>query len=137
MNAPLPPRPANSLADSPWFWLCVFSAAALVALTAIGPKYLRRQARLENRFEHRVDAWRARDQAGSTEFEPEVRPGESNQLAPESIRSTLAPLGVVLCAVALWSSYRLLRDRQSTRVSGSGSTPAQPIVHHDQGANRV
>src|SRR5690349_1175492 len=35
------------LTDSPWFWLMVFCATAMVAVTVIGPKYAVRMARKE------------------------------------------------------------------------------------------
>jgi hypothetical protein len=46
-------RPAT---DSPWFWVCMFATAALVALAAIGPKYTLRQAQIEREFQGRQRA---------------------------------------------------------------------------------
>jgi hypothetical protein len=41
------------LTDSPWFWVCVFSAMALAGTIAIAPKYEARQRQIELRFEAR------------------------------------------------------------------------------------
>ena len=38
------------LTDSPWFWLYIFSTAALIALVVAQPKYRPRQTQLERRF---------------------------------------------------------------------------------------
>lgn len=58
MNS-ITPRHGESrppLSDSPWFWLALFSGMACLALVAIDPKFTRRQARIEHRFENRVRA---------------------------------------------------------------------------------
>lgn len=44
-----------SLTDSPWFWVELFSYAALLGLLAIGGKYQRREARLEQRYAARQE----------------------------------------------------------------------------------
>ncbi len=50
----LPPiEPARSITDSPWFWVILFGAAALVGLVAIAPKHAQRQARLERKNDTR------------------------------------------------------------------------------------
>jgi hypothetical protein len=46
----------SPLADSPWFWLAVFSGMGLVALLAIGAKYDRRQVEIELEFQGRERA---------------------------------------------------------------------------------
>ena len=43
-------KEARSIADSPWFWGYLFSAAALVALALASPKYSSRQRQLERQF---------------------------------------------------------------------------------------
>jgi len=43
---PLSTTPA-SITENPWFWLMLFSAAAMLAVTLIAPKYAARQARAQ------------------------------------------------------------------------------------------
>ena len=44
------PKP---LSESIWFWIVCFSAAGLLALTAISPKYAQRQAQIERQYQAR------------------------------------------------------------------------------------
>ena len=56
MNEPPRNRPAERLpplTDSPWFWLVLFGGMGLMALVAVGPKYGRRQAPIERKFQAR------------------------------------------------------------------------------------
>jgi hypothetical protein len=43
----------SNVTESPWFWLMLFSAAALVGVTTIAPKYAVREARRERMAEAR------------------------------------------------------------------------------------
>jgi hypothetical protein len=45
--------PSRSFTDSPWFWVYLFSTAALIALALIGPKFGSRQAQIEREFQGR------------------------------------------------------------------------------------
>jgi len=107
----------SKLADSPWFWAYVFSAAALIALVLAGPKYLPRQAQLERRF-------LARQMGGQT---VKGRGGQTIQPPNEDhLILTLGPL-FVICGTLLvvaWSRFWLTRWR--TR-----SAPSEP--HNDRG----
>jgi hypothetical protein len=88
--------------DSPWFWVFVFSASALVALTAIGPKHLRRQERLE-----RMADQRALQQTDADS--PAPSPELDGTTSIESLRwMSLVLLAVMfVSAVALWRHRRL------------------------------
>jgi hypothetical protein len=44
---------SSKVTESPWFWLMLFSAAALVGTTTIAPKYAVREARRERMAEAR------------------------------------------------------------------------------------
>ena len=46
------PRPAP-LTDSPWFWLLLFGSVGLVMLTAVEPKFAKRQERIERMHQSR------------------------------------------------------------------------------------
>jgi hypothetical protein len=44
------------MTDSPWFWVYLFTTAALIALALIGPKFAARQAQIEREFQGRQRA---------------------------------------------------------------------------------
>jgi hypothetical protein len=45
-----------AIADSPWFWLLIFSAFAVLALLAVNRKYSLRQGGIETKFQNRETA---------------------------------------------------------------------------------
>lgn len=51
----------SNVTESPWFWVMTFSAAALVGVTTIAPKYAVREARRERMAEARETIAVARD----------------------------------------------------------------------------
>jgi hypothetical protein len=110
-------NPQSPLTDSPWFWVLAFSAMALGALLAIGPKYGGRQARLERQYQAReriLDeragtsiAANGNDQAQTIEGQGQRRPFASadDTLIP------LWPLAVILALVMIGSGVMLVRGR--------------------------
>ena len=66
---------AFNLADSPWFWVGLFALTALVALSIIGPKYIRRQQRLDQQHQARERAFRQQ----ATQPSPPATAGQANQ----------------------------------------------------------
>ena len=44
-------QPPSEITDSPWFWVCVFSAMALAGTLALSPKYAERQREVELEYE--------------------------------------------------------------------------------------
>lgn len=79
----------RAVTDSAWFWVCLFAAAALIGLAAIGPKYARRQAQIEREFQGRQRA--AQNVQGQT---------PSGALStPEQTLITLRPLFYALAAM--------------------------------------
>ena len=69
---PAPPRPVT---DSPWFWVCLFAAAALIGLAAISSKYAKRQAQIEREFQGRQRA--AQNVQGQSPSVPLSTPDET------------------------------------------------------------
>lgn len=103
--------------DSPWFWICLFSCAAAVALVVIGPKFEKREAQLEKKLymrEHLAqnhsqdarEAQRARDgnQVDSTSAVDQAA-------GDEELLKTTGPLIWILVAVGLGSWVMFLRSR--------------------------
>ncbi len=102
-------------ADSPWFWLAVFSAAAWLALWGIGGKYARRQFRLEQKFAHRVQTWNTRDARSPTPVAAEL---PTVAVASPRPRSALAPLHWALAATLVVALWRLWLGARTAHGAG-------------------
>jgi hypothetical protein len=88
------------LTDSPWFWLLVFANAALIGLAAIGPKYNRRQAAVERRYEARQEvARRAQNQPAGEAAPAEMQAEEEMPLDDSAHIVPLGPLAVTLVLI--------------------------------------
>ncbi len=99
----MPSRPDHPL-ESPWFWLLVFSLMALVAVVLIGPKYMRRQARLEQKLEGRVRAQQPLE-TRPAEVQLGERGGGENDIV------TIAPLASFLGILAAVAWFQWTRER--------------------------
>jgi hypothetical protein len=108
--------PGPSVSESPWFWVMVFSLAALMGLATIGPKYAQRQAGVERRFEARQEAARreTRPQPDLSQADAEYLPAEQHLKVP------LWRLAAVLIAVSAISGAGLWRSQRKLRVRHSG-----------------
>jgi hypothetical protein len=83
----------RQLADSPWFWLSLFLAAALVALMVVSPKFAHRQERLERMNDTREQIAR---QSADAESRVDGHDMRAEAPRPGSPRSSLGPLGMVI-----------------------------------------
>ncbi len=101
----MPSRPDHPL-ESPWFWLLVFSLMALVAVVLIGPKYMRRQARLEQKLEGRVRAQQPLE-TRPAETQLGERGGGENDIV------TIAPLASFLGILVGVAWFQWTRERAS------------------------
>jgi hypothetical protein len=115
-----PSTPQPSATDSPWFWMMLFSAAGLVVLLVVWPKYSERQRRLELQYHARQEIARRR-----VEGEPQAREsGQEGQTAPPAtgeLLITLWPIALVLVALLVFSAVMFRRDRR--RALCGPSTP--------------
>lgn len=104
----MPPRSTSPRwVDSPWAWLLLFGAAAVLGLLTIAPKYNRREARLERAYQARE---RAAYGTGRTPDAVDVV-SEREPPAPRIVPwQTLAVvMVVVLCVIAgglVWHRLR-------------------------------
>ncbi len=103
--------------ESPWLWLVVFSLVALAAVLVIGPKWMRRQARLEQKLEGRVRAQQPIDVPAEA-FEPGERGGGENSLI------SVAPLAAFLCILAAVGWIQWTRERARWLVATRSRAPA-------------
>jgi hypothetical protein len=110
----------KSITDSPWFWLMAFSAAGLVLLTIIAPKYAQRQRRLEMQYYARQEITRRRVEGAPAAREPghegEAAPPEAGELI-----IPLWPLGTVLAALLAGSALMTWRTVHQTSATSDPS----------------
>jgi uncharacterized membrane protein YhaH (DUF805 family) len=83
-----------SMADSPWFWVCVFSMAATVALFVMDGKYGHRQGHIEDEYRFGTRTLQRPTLSGdklpsATSQSTDVTPGDRRTDADQS---NLAPL---------------------------------------------
>jgi hypothetical protein len=81
--------------DSPLFWLLLFGSAGLLMLTAVEPKYIKRQERIVRMQESRE---RARP-AGSEAVDDGQKAGRMTPLWQPTEQATLRPLMLFLACV--------------------------------------
>jgi hypothetical protein len=129
-------RDAKTITESPWFWATLFAAAALVGLTMVGPKYLERQSKLEQRFQARKQMYADRlagkgaaDEGGAErEAEGEGPAAEQTPTRPPAPRRpTLIPLAAIVLAILLagwWGVFHLRLKRAKEEKSGAAGAPS-------------
>ncbi len=96
-SAPVPP-----VTDSPWFWVMLFSLAALAGIATIGPKFEKREQAIETKF-HARERGLKREAA-----EPSAADGQAQLPHWEPI-FTVWPVMAVVAGVALLAFVQLLR----------------------------
>lgn len=104
-------RPA--LADSPWFWVMLFSGVGVALLLAASPKYAARQHRLEMQYYARETITRRQVEGTSEAREP----GQEGSAAPPAAGELIIPLWpllIVFTAVFASSATILWRTRRAT-----------------------
>jgi hypothetical protein len=118
-------NPQSPVTDSPWFWVLVFSLMALLALAVIGPKYGRRQAGMEVKYQARERI--AEDQAAGNNLVGDARSElatDRRELAsPEDTLVPLWPLAAILVVVALVSYVMLIRRGSAVQPASAGGSP--------------
>jgi hypothetical protein len=121
----VPSPPKKSVLDSPWYWLYVFSAAALAALFLAGPRYAQRQAQLERNYQARQRAVQHR--VGEAPSTPLSEPSRTH--------IPLWPLFGVLSVLLLIAWWKLGRRQPGGPLatepepSPHGVTPTPPPDH--------
>ena len=113
----------NPLAESIWFWIVCFSAAGLLALMAIGPKYARRQAQIERQYQARGQVHR--DVAQGRSLGEMADRDIVRYSTDDDTLIKLRPLQIALGTVFLIATVALVRQRLclgfTTTGAGQGS----------------
>jgi hypothetical protein len=107
-----PPTRRRSVLDSPWYWVYLFSAAALAALFLAGPRYAARQAQLERNYQSRQRAMQHR--VGETPSTP--LSSENQTTIP------LWPLFSLLSVLLLLAWWQLWRSKVARRATVARET---------------
>jgi hypothetical protein len=116
-------RQPSSATESPWFWVLIFSLAALAAIATIGPKFERREEAIETKFH-------ARERA--TGREAIERPADDvaqdgRHWQPIFTLGPIAGVVAVIAAVAMMNLVRLHRRRLEywRREADEGRSPQE------------
>ena len=107
----------GSLTDSPWYWLGLFGTAALVALVVIGPKFERRQQRLELQSDVRERIWRERVEEPAPDTAVEEKSDAGDDIAARRTRNVLWPVIAVVFLVTCLAWGKLYLDRTRQQAS--------------------
>ena|SRR5258708_22148722 len=131
-----------SMADSPWFWVCVFSMAATVALFVMDGKYGHRQGHIEDEYRfgtrtlqrpslsgdklpsvdsQSTDA-KAGDRQGDTVGSNLMPLGDGPQPATHELLISLAPLRFLAIAAMIvsWIALQWRRVQEARRRNAEG-----------------
>jgi hypothetical protein len=95
------------ITDSPWYWVYVFSAAGLIALAIMGPKFESRQMQIERKSQARQRA--AQQVAGEVPRTP-LSTGETLVIRLWPLYSVLG----LLLVFAVWNLWRARMRPQAT-----------------------
>lgn len=84
-----------SMADSPWFWVCIFSMAATVALFVMDGKYGHRQGHIEDEYRFGTRTLQKPSMSGDQLPPAGAQSSEAtaNDHRTDAAESNLAPLG--------------------------------------------
>ena len=116
-----------AITESPWFWVLAFSAMALIVLIVMGPKYGRRQANIEVKYQAReraaVEQTARNNPAASSRNNDSAAPRPYSQ--PGETLVPLWPLAVLLAVIALFAAFKLKRAGASlpSAASSENSSP--------------
>ncbi len=111
----MPPlgAPRSPLADSPWFWVYLFTTFALIVLVVMRPRVLERQAQIERKEQGRQ---RAVEQAAGQDPRTPLS-------TPENTRFGLSPLILILGGV--WIVAAIMVWRRFRRAPLAETTPSE------------
>lgn len=116
-------RPA--ITDSPWFWAVAFSAAGLVFLLVISPRYAARQRRLEMQYQAHQERYR-RQVEGEPAAQVEGQEGTAAPPAPDMLIIPLWPLVGLFAALLAFTIAMLRRERRAFIGPGGASASGEP-----------
>jgi hypothetical protein len=119
-------RDPTSATESPWFWVLIFSLAALAAIATIGPKFERREEAIETKFHARERA------VGREAIERPADDGaqEGPRWAPIFTLGPIAGVVALVAVVAMVNLVRLHRRRLEywRGAAQESKSPAPPDV---------
>jgi hypothetical protein len=93
------PGKLGKLSDSPWFWICTFASVAVLALFLIEPKYRRREAGLEGKYQMRLHLNRPAEDGA------EFRASEDLEKTPRPLVWILGSTVAVAWSALFWTRH--------------------------------
>jgi hypothetical protein len=131
----------ESVAESPWFWVMLFSLAGLAAVFTVGPKFDRREAGIEENFHARERALGREPFEKLTDDAAAGNKASTDAAAPTQSPPwkpifTLGPIAAILLAIAVVGMLNVLRIQRrrlealktENDVSGHAKPPAAPTT---------
>jgi hypothetical protein len=104
------------ITDSPWFYVLAFSSMALLALLVIGPKYGKRQSRLERNYQARERVTESGADGNKVEASgrKEEVAARRDYATPGNTLVPLWPLAIILAIITLFAGFMLQRAQRRT-----------------------
>jgi len=118
--------PSRHVAESPWFWVLVFTGSGFVFLALMQSRIAKRQAQIEQKYQNRRIAEEYRRTGRINPAQPE---DDALPQAPPSDRMLLVaqwPLMCALGAITLLSAVMLVRRQQRFRREDRNSHLLSP-----------
>jgi hypothetical protein len=121
---PESPKVVPPVTDSPWFWVMLFSLAALAGIATIGPKFERREQAIETKFHARERGLKREAAEPATAAE-----GSDAAVAQEPHWEpifSVGPIMAVVGAVALLAFVQLIRLQRRRFAELRSAEAVQP-----------
>ena len=129
----------TSVTETPWFWVMLFSLAALAAIATVGPKFERREEAIETKF-HARERGLQREAATQEPAEPDDKvaevAGDAPAAKPWSPVFTLEPLMAVIGVLVVVSLFMSVRFHQKC-IAAAAREAADHFKESDGGESQA
>jgi hypothetical protein len=116
------PREVPPVTESPWFWVLLFSLAALAGIATIGPKFERREQAIETKF-HARERGLKREAAEAEGATAGTEAGENSEAPRWQPIFTVWPVMGAIGLAALVATVQLMRLQRQRWRQLRGDSP--------------